>query len=72
MESNRNELMSCSSDMLTSAVVGTLFATRVPANLLPAGTRLLDRISYPYPRVLQLPGGTRVPIDSSNADMNFT
>ncbi len=29
-----------SHDLHNSAVVGTLFATRVPANLLPAGTRV--------------------------------
>ena len=46
----------------TSAVVGTLFATQVPVNLLPSGNRLID----PFPSVILLPGGTQVPIYSSS------
>ena len=41
-----------------SAVVGTLFATRVPANLLPAGTR----VPVYWKSITNC---TRVPIDSS-------
>ena len=61
--------------------MGTLFATRVPVHLVPAGTRVPvyqmssswaqngypgSKIYYPIPWVLLLPGGTRVPIYSSN------
>ena len=45
-----------------SAVMGTLFPTRVPVHLLSAGNRVPV---YPFPRVLKLPGSTRVPIYNS-------
>ena len=69
----------------TRAVTGTHFATRVPAYQYPAGTRLLGgacselfRALNGYPgsnfitRVVLLPAGTRVPVNSSTRHCIWT